>query len=75
MQREVWFEKIGWSYMPCHWKGWAILLAFIIPAALVILFAQSMLDAAGYGNADPIAFAVIFLPVWLSLLHITKRHS
>ena len=37
MEREIWFEKWLWSYMPCHWKGVAALFA-VIALTLAAMF-------------------------------------
>jgi hypothetical protein len=75
LQREVWFEKVAWSYVPCHWKGFAVLAAIIIPTAAAILVTQSALDRIGYSSADLLVFATFFVPALFSLLVIAKRHS
>ncbi|WP_230769320.1 hypothetical protein [Sphingomonas sp. Leaf4] len=75
MQREVWFEKVAWSYVPCHWKGFAVMAAIIIPTVTAILLEQMTLNRLGYPNADLLAFAIFFVPALFSLLVIAKRHS
>lgn len=75
MEREVWFEKILWSYMPCHWKGVAVMAAFIIPTVVAILAGQWMLDVIGYRSADWLPFPLFFFPAFFSLLVVAKRHS
>ena len=74
MEREIWFEKILWSYMPCHWKGWAAMMAIMAPTALAILLAEHVAKAHGYKHDDWLVIP-IFLAGWFSLLSITKRHS
>lgn len=75
MEREVWFEKILWSYMPCHWKGVAVIVAFAIPTIFAILFGQWAFDALGYRDADWLAFPLFFFPAYISLMGTAKRHS
>ena len=75
MDREIWFEKVLWSYMPCHWKGWATMAVIILPTVALILTAQSVLNRLGYNRAADLSFFVFFIPAWVSLLAVTKRHS
>jgi len=74
MEREIWFEKILWSYMPCHWKGWAAMAAVMAPTLAAIFLARHMAFALGYEN-DGWLVLPIFLSGWLSMLFIAKRHS
>ena len=74
MEREIWFEKVLWGYMPCHWKGLAAMAGVIIPAVAVILLGQMALDAFNYSEAAWLPLLII-LPVLFSLLAIAKRHS
>jgi len=74
MEREIWFEKILWSYMPCHWKGWAAMVAVMAPTLLAIFLAQHVTKALGYKYDDWLVIP-IFLAGWFWLLSITKRHS
>lgn len=75
MQREVWFEKVGWSYMPCHWKGFGVLAAVIFPAVAAILLCQAVLIGLGYRTADWLPFPVFLILALFVLLGIAKRHS
>ena len=75
MDREIWFEKVLWSYMPCHWKGWAVLSALIISAVGGMFLGQWMLDALGYQGADWLLFPIFFFPTWIAALVIANRHS
>ena len=75
MQREVWFEKVGWSYMPCHWKGVAVMAVIIFPAIAAIMLGQMALESIGYGRADWLPFAAVFIPALFFLFRIAKRHS
>jgi hypothetical protein len=75
MDHEIWFEKVLWSYMPCHWKGWATIAVIIFPTVALILIAQSMLSGLGYYRAADLSFFVFFIPAWVALFAIAKRHS
>lgn len=75
MDREIWFDKILWSYMPCHWKGWAVIAAFVVPTILAITLAESALDWLGYTGADWLPFLLFFPPMFFLLDRVSKRHS
>jgi len=70
MTREVWFEKWLWSYMPCHWKGVAAMIAVIGPTLAAIFLARYVAGDA----ADWIQIP-IFLAGLLTMQVICKRHS
>ncbi|MFS0735722.1 hypothetical protein ABC347_01615 [Sphingomonas sp. 1P06PA] len=74
VQREVWFHKVAWSYIPCHWKGFAMMAAIIFPTVVAIIVGQMVLGSLGYGDVDWLPLA-IFIPALLILLRIAKRHS
>jgi len=48
MEREIWFEKWLWSYMPCHWKGVAALFA-VIALTLAAMSSSGMPSAMWTG--------------------------
>ena len=75
MKREIWFEKVLWSYMPCHWKGWAILFAIALLTVIAIMLTQKALAAFGHSDADWLPWVIFFLPALVSLMAIAKRHS
>jgi hypothetical protein len=74
MEREIWFEKILWSYMPCHWKGWAAMAVVAAPTLAAIFVAQHVAYALGYKDDDWLVLP-IFLLGWLAMMFIAKRHS
>ncbi|MBB4155290.1 hypothetical protein GGQ80_003210 [Sphingomonas jinjuensis] len=75
MRREIWFYKLLWSYIPCHWKGWAVIAAAVCFVDLGSSLGQSTLDHFGYPEADWVPFLLLFFPAWIALLVIAKRHS
>lgn len=75
MQREVWFEKVAWSYVPCHWKGFAVTAGIAFLTAAAIILAQLATDRLGYAEADLLIFAIFFVPALFSLFAVAKRHS
>ena len=75
MRREVWFEKVAWSYMPCHWKGFGVLAAVTLPTVAAIMVGQAVLGGLGYRTLDWLPFPIFLTPALLFLLGIAKRHS
>ena len=75
MDREIWFEKVGWNYMPCHWKGWAVMAAVVVPAVSLSMLSEWALRSSGYRVAADFVFLIIFGLGYISLWTITKRHS
>lgn len=75
LEREIWFEKIGVGYMPCHWKGFAVMAGVILPTLGAMFFGQLALDRLGYGSVDWLAFPLFFIPALFFLLGVAKGHS
>ncbi|TPG39760.1 hypothetical protein EAH79_13765 [Sphingomonas koreensis] len=75
MEREIWFKRILWSYIPINWKGFSVTAGIIAIILTGFFLAQSALDAFGYKDAFLLPFLVFFLPGWLSLMIIAHRHS
>jgi hypothetical protein len=71
---ETWFERRLWSYVPCHWKGVAVLFA-IAGACLLTLgilwLLASVLKAPWVNYGSPAALLVL----WALGLRIARRHS
>jgi hypothetical protein len=75
LEREIWFEKMGLSYIPCHWKGFAVIGAVILLTLGAMLLGQLALDRLGCGSVDWLAFPAFFIPALIFLLGVAKRHS
>jgi hypothetical protein len=75
MKRDIWFEKVAWSYIPSHWKGFAVMAAIILPTIAAIMLAQMLLINLGYKNAEWLPFVIFLIPAVLLLLGVAKRHS
>ena len=64
--REVWFERVLWSYMPTHWKGVvypAIVIGLVVPLCLF---------------ADQYDMALSIFPLfagWAFVMWLCSRHS
>ena len=74
MDREIWFEKVLWSYMPCHWKGVAFIFAIAALALCVIFALNWLLDAFGRSDPEPFSSLAIF-PIIVGSRVIAERHS
>jgi hypothetical protein len=55
--REIWFDRWLWSYMPCHWKGWASVVA-VVAAGLVGAFS---IDAMTNARNQPSPWSALFM--------------
>ena len=75
VQREIWFEKVAWSYVLCHWKGFAVMAAIIFLTIAAIIMSQMLLNSLGYGYAEWLPFVIFLIPALPFLLGLTKRHS
>ncbi|MEJ2459719.1 MAG: hypothetical protein P8Y58_16870 [Novosphingobium sp.] len=74
VETEIWFERWLWSYMPCHWKGWAVVILHI---AAALAMATLLNLAAGHLQQGWIAHLTI-IPVVVALVsleRISERHS
>lgn len=64
--REVWFDRLAWSYMPAHWKGFAYplaVIAVVVPLGVI---------------ADRYAQALTFVPLVAGVafvLWMCERHA
>ena len=72
--QKIWFERWWWSYMPCHWKGWALIAAFALAIGLVAGMLEWVVHALGRPDLDWIDSAAI-LPGFLWLWVVTERHT
>lgn len=75
LEREIWFYKVGLSYIPRHWKGFAVMGAIILPTLCAMFLGQLALDRLGYGSLDWLAFPAFFIPALISLIVVAERHS
>lgn len=70
MEREIWFEKWLWSYVPCHWKGVAALFAVAGSTAATAALSCYVAGAAVDWFVIPVILAGL-----LTMLAICRRHS
>jgi hypothetical protein len=64
--REIWFERIAWSYMPAHWKGVAY-SALIGAVSLALCFAAD--------RYAPSLFAAPLICGWALTMWACERHA
>lgn len=76
--REIWFERWLWSWVPCHWKGWA-LIAGVAAAANACLWLLIWISGAmNKPNADwPFLVIVPFVVLswWVAERHSPSRST
>ncbi|MBP2275028.1 MULTISPECIES: hypothetical protein [Sphingomonas] len=72
-EREIWFYKILWSYMPIHWKGWAFTVALVAIALALVFGTQAVCRHFGVPGADDWPFFLMF-PVVVAGWFIAERH-
>lgn len=74
MEREIWFRKWLWSYVPVHWKGLALILASVV--SVLVCFVLLVLCAQIF-QRPAIAFTipVPFLYILITTLRIAQRHA
>ena len=71
--REIWFDRWLWSYMPCHWKGWAVIAASIA-GGLTGSYAVGLISNPR--NGPPSAWSGLFLVAAVILMRwIAERHA
>lgn len=64
--REIWFSRILWSYLPAHWKGFAIAVAIIATTLMLCFFIDSRMSGL---------FVVPMLAGLALMLWFCERHS
>jgi hypothetical protein len=69
--REIWFDRWFWGYMPCHWKGWAVIAAIAFGAIAARWLLVSFLHA---GSDNPRPF-IVMLPIIVLPWIVAERHS
>ena len=71
--REIWFERWLWSWVPCHWKGWALIAGFVT-AANACLWLLSWIS--GVMNKPDLDWPfLVIIPFVLLSWWLAARHS
>ena len=74
MNNEIWFERVLWSYVPCHWKGWAVLftvVSMMLVSIATLAILASALDEPSINQLDVPIFAIGLIV----MLRISRRQS
>lgn len=74
MDREIWFEKILWGYMPCHWKGWAFVIGICVLVVPILFVIDKMSVLNGGGVLDAL-FVLVLGATLLAAWTVARRHS
>lgn len=74
MEKEIWFDKILWSYFPCHWKGWLSLFATVFAAVVSIFILRFITTLSGRPDLQDLAY-LAFFPFFIIFMILAKRHS
>ena len=72
--RDIWFERILWSYMPCHWKGWFALVVFSCVTLSLIFITEAILEAIALSKYTDFA-DIWFIAGFIWMMRFSKRHS
>jgi peptidoglycan/LPS O-acetylase OafA/YrhL len=71
--REIWFDRVLWSWVPCHWKGWALILGVVAAANAsfwLLIWVSGEMNKANAGWPYLVLIPFIALGWWLA-----ERHS
>lgn len=74
MKRDIWFERVLWGYMPCHWKGWAFLIGMASIFVPVLIVIDKYSAVAGWGFLDYLFMPILGMVVIFSWI-VASRHS
>lgn len=74
MSQDPWFVKTSWSYVPCQWKGFALIFALVavfLASFGIFKLLAALLGAPWISYLSAASFAVILLVG----LRTAERHS
>jgi hypothetical protein len=71
---EIWFARVLWSYMPIHWKGWALLLGLAFGIIVLIQIISRVISAIGHPEWEGVEFIPIPVGVIWSWI-VAERHA
>ena len=72
-QAEIWFYRWQWSYLPCHWKGWAIMGGTILVVLVVNLLLLPALVTLSEDGQNIAFFVSIVLAIVLMEI-VARKH-
>jgi len=71
--REIWFQRWLWSWVPCHWKGWLVILGLAAAANGCFWLVRWV---SGDLDTPPQRWTVlVLLPFLLLGWWLAERHS
>ncbi len=73
-EQEIWFERWLWSYMPIHWKGWAVIAGMIFVGLAFTGLCVLIASWLGHPNLGDLGFLIIPAMVF-GLDPFVRRHS
>jgi len=68
--REIWFDRVLWSYMPCNWKGWALIAAGAAAANAIVWLLICLLHPSDGDPTPFLAAAAVVVLLWV----VAERH-
>lgn len=72
--REIWFSRVLWSYIPSHWKGWA-LIAGVVAAGNASIWLLIWISGVMGGSQDDDWSFLVIIPFVLLGWWLAERHS
>ena len=72
--KNIWFRKVLWSYIPISWKGWAFIFSVVFIAVPIVLILDRIADKSGNHNLD-IVSAFLFVAAVAITWIVASRHS
>jgi hypothetical protein len=72
--REIWFSRMLWSYMPCHWKGWLFLIALALLGNGAVQGGAWLATEAGHPQWSEFSWASLVVLIVFSWW-VAERHS
>ena len=72
-QREIWFKRLLWSYIPVHWKGWALIFGLVGCFLIFMQLFSWILSGAGRSDLNFVPFLPI-LPIVVLGWIFAERH-
>jgi hypothetical protein len=72
--REIWFDRILWSYWPIHWKGHLFLASLILFGNALIWIGVWASHALSRPDIEGWGFAFLFVLIPFSWV-VAERHS
>jgi hypothetical protein len=72
--QEIWFERWLWSYMPIHWKGWAVVFCMVLSGLAFIGACKAAASLLGHPNLGDLGGLIVSIMIF-GLDPFLRRHS